>query len=183
MGKSSVLGMFGELGAFTISADTVVAGLLEEGPVLEKVREIFGPFVFDAKGRLIKDRVARIIFMDEKRRKALEGLLHPLVFERVEKALEGVDEKIAVVEIPLLYEGGYEKKFTRTITVYADYTTVLRRLEQEGITKEDILMRHCCQMPVQDKIRRSDFSINNNDSRDETLRQVREIYDSLLAGA
>jgi dephospho-CoA kinase len=183
MGKSTVLGMFGELGAHTISTDGIVAELLEEKAVLEKVREIFSGYVFDMNGNLLKDRVARVIFMDRHRKEALEALLHPLVFERMEEVLKAVGEKVVVVEIPLLFEGGYGKRFSKTVAVYADLGTVVERLGEKGVSRDDILMRHCCQMPVQEKVRCSDFAIDNNGSREDTARQVREVYDKLLGEA
>jgi dephospho-CoA kinase len=181
MGKSTVLEAFRELGAFTISSDRVVADILEEKPVLEEIRRIFGPWVFDLNGGLLKKRLARTIFMDNGLRAKLEGLLHPLVFENIDETLRGVREDMAVIEVPLIFEKGYEKRFTKTVTVYAEYTTVLKRLKEKGISREDILLRHVCQMPVVEKIKRSDFVIDNNGAMEETLGQVRGIYEKLAA--
>jgi dephospho-CoA kinase len=181
MGKSTVLGEFRRLGAFAISADEVVGELLEERPVLEGIGRILGRHVFDMEGRLMKDRVAKTIFTDTGLRRALEGYLHPMVFERIEAALSSAGAEVAVVEVPLLFEGGYQGRFDRTITVYADFTTVLARLRQKGISRDDILMRHCSQMPVQEKIRHADFSIDNNGAPEKTAEQAARIYHALLS--
>jgi dephospho-CoA kinase len=180
-GKTSVLEEFGGLGAFTINTDKIVAGLLEKTDVLEKVEGIFGSHVFDLEGRLLRKRVARIIFMDVGLRTAIEDLLHPMVFSEMEKTLKDVKENVVVVEAPVIFERGYQDRFDRIITVYADFTTVLKRLAQTGIPSEEVYLRHGCQMPASEKINRSDFSIDNNGTEEQTVQRVREIYLELSA--
>ena len=94
MGKSAALDAFRELGAAVINTDEVVAELLEEGPVLERVRAAFGDRVFMPDGRIDKKALADIIFSDAERKKTLEGILHPLVFDRVEARIREMGEKL-----------------------------------------------------------------------------------------
>lgn len=183
MGKSTVLEQFKTLGAFTLSADGVVAQLLEEPQILEQVRALVGNYVFDPEGRLVKARLARIVFMDRGIRQAMEALLHPLVFDHVNEALECANRPVAVVEVPLLFECGYQERFDKSIAVYADFTTIVKRMRDCGITRDDIMLRQSCQMAAQDKIRLSDYSIDNNGSEEQTRQQVSEVYHHLLATA
>lgn len=182
MGKTLVLEAFGELGAFTVNADYVVSELLEEKPVLEKLWQILGSKVFDKEGRLIKAKVSDMIFRDGNLRRAVEDILHPLVFETMEETLKRAKADIAVVEAPLLFERGYEWRFQKTVTVYTDESTALQRLESAGINSEDALGRLKSQMPVKEKIRRADFTIDNNGTVENTKRQVRDIYELLAGG-
>jgi len=191
MGKSAVLKIFRELGAFTMDADAIVAGLLQEQPVLDRVRGIFGDGVFDEKGRLLKGKVADIIFSDGEKKKALEALLHPLVFQRAEEMIEetrqkiqdvvgkGADAGVVVMEAPLLFEGGYEGRFDKTVTVYSEETSAIDRLEREGVARKDAAARIRSQLPIQEKIRRSDFIIENNGTLEELRRRVRSVYEAL----
>ncbi|MGD1076052.1 MAG: dephospho-CoA kinase, partial [Thermodesulfovibrionales bacterium] len=101
--------------------------------------------------------------------------------------VEGLDEKekdtgVVVIEIPLLFEKGYAGKFHRVITVFADSEISLQRLEKKGIRKEDAIKRLNAQMPIREKMGKSDFTIDNSRSLDETRIQVSNIYAMLLAG-
>jgi dephospho-CoA kinase len=180
MGKSFVLDTFEELGAFTVDADEVVHELLEEKPVLEKIRQLLGDEVFDGEGNLLKDKMADKIFAEETLRFELENLLHPLVFERIFAMLEEAKPSLAVVEASLIFERGYDKKFYKTITVYTDEETAIGRLEAEGIDRQAALDRLKWQLPIEEKKRLADFSINNSGSPEDTERKTKEIY-SIIA--
>ena len=182
MGKSAVLAMFGKLGAHTIDADEVVGSLLKEQKVLDKIRDILGAGVFDPEGGLDRKKVADAIFKDAALRASLENLLHPLVFEGIDAVIpqrEGEDA-IMVVEIPLLFEKGYEKRFNRTITVFTDEATALARLEKKGIGRPEALQRLRAQIPIRDKIGKSDFVIDNNGAPEDVISCVKRIYEKLL---
>jgi dephospho-CoA kinase len=182
MGKSAVLTMFGKLGAHTIDADKVVGSLLEEQKVLDKIRDILGAEVFDPEGGLDRKKVADAIFKDAALKASLENLLHPLVFDGIDAAIaqrEGEDA-IIVVEIPLLFERGYEKKFNRTITVFTDESTALARLEKKGIGRPEAMQRLRAQIPIHDKIGKSDFVIDNNGPPEDAMSGVKRIYEKLL---
>jgi dephospho-CoA kinase len=186
MGKSTVLRMFRDLGAITLDADQVVDMLLKDETVLRRVRDIFGEGVFLKDGNVDRSRLANVIFKDKEKRDSLEGILHPLVFEKIESFLaktgEGeIEEKIVVVEIPLLFEKGYTQRFSRKITVYTDEETAIGRLGERGIARDKAMSRLEVQMPVGEKIRLADFTIDNSGTLQETERQVSEIYDKLLA--
>jgi len=182
MGKSTVLKMFGALGAITYDADELVASLLREEEVLKKIRGLFGERVFRGDGSLDKKKVADIIFSDEISRRSLEDILHPLVFEKIKLLLEQEGEKgrIAVIETPLLFERNYEEQFQRIITVTAKQEKALERLEKSGATREAALQRIHSQLPVEEKISRSDYTIHNNGTKEETALQVKNIYKKLL---
>jgi len=180
MGKSTVLPMFRRLGAYTIDADEIVGSLLEEEAVVGKIREMFGSDVFNPDGILNRRKVGDIIFADDTRRASLENILHPFVFERMHSAIEKREEDIIVVEIPLLFERGYEDRVDRTITVYTEVEEAINRLGKKGVARHEAMQRLKAQMPVREKIGRSDFAISNSGSIEETEAQVELIYRRLL---
>ncbi len=185
MGKSTVLEMFRELGADTIDADEIVDGLLKDEHVLDNIRRAFGDNVFLKDGRLDRAYIASLIFSDKKMRDTLEGLIHPLVFDRIEHLLKKIreketEEKVVVIEIPLMFETGRNGQFHKTVTVHADEGVALRRLKEKGVSPDDAQSRMRTQMTIDEKIRRSDFAIDNSGDRDETKSQVRKIYNRLL---
>jgi dephospho-CoA kinase len=185
MGKSTVLGMFGKLGAVNVGADGIVDTLLNDAAVLERIGRVLGKSVFSADGRLDRAMVASVIFQNKGKKDDVEEILHPLVFEKIEELLDGFERsetegRIVIIEIPLLFEKEYTGRFHRTITVYTDEETALRRLEEKGVTRDMAALRLAAQMPVQEKIRRADFTIDNSGAREHTAERVRVLYNRLM---
>lgn len=182
MGKSTVLSMFKNLGVVTFDSDKIVDSLLSENMVIEKVRELMGEMVFDKKGNLDKKRVADLIFKNDTLKNLLENILHPLVFERIDNFTKTINNKdtVVIVEVPLLFERGYEGRFDRTVTVFTDERTALHRLEKASISKDEAMQRLRSQLPIKVKTEKSDYVINNNNTIKETMEQVASIYAKLL---
>ena len=185
MGKSTVLPMFRKFGVITVDADKIVESLLEEKSVLGKIRELLGERVFDKNGSLIKKEITSLIFKNNALRHSLEDILHPLVFERVKDFLEKMNgkHKVVMIEVPLLFERGYEDRFERTITVHTKEEIALNRLEKDGVNREEAILRLKAQLPIEEKIKRADYVIDNNGTSKETMEQVEIIYNKLLKEA
>jgi dephospho-CoA kinase len=181
MGKSYVLSLFRRLGAVTLDSDRIVGALLAEKEVIEKVRDLLGNGVVRPDGRLDKKAVAERIFSDELKRRRLEALLHPLVFEKIGDFISRMKDKnrILIVEVPLLFEGGYQNDFQKTITVHTTEEKALERLTRSGVPREEAMVRLAVQLPVGEKISLSDYSIDNNGTEEETIQQVETVYNSL----
>jgi dephospho-CoA kinase len=182
MGKSTVLSMFRKLGAATVDTDEIVESLLTEKEVLLKVRKLLGNKVYDKNGNLSKKKIAEIVFKNASLRHSLEDILHPLVFKRIKTFTDKINntEKILIIAVPLVYERGYEDRFDRTIVVYTGEEVAITRLKKNGIPKKDTLLRLKAQLPIEEKIMRADFLINNDGSLKETVTRVKKIYKKLL---
>ena len=182
MGKSVVLSQFDKLGAITLDSDKIVASLLSEAEVIEKIKGIFGSKVFDEDGNLMKKKIADLIFKNDILKSSLEDLLHPLVFEKIEGFLKTIrnHHAVVVIEVPLLFERGYEGKFKRIVTVFTNEKTALHRLEKIGVSRDDAMQRLCSQLPVDVKMKKSDFAIDNNGTLEETMKQITATYEELL---
>lgn len=182
MGKSTVLQMFKKFSVITIDADKIVESLLKEKSVLEKIRKLLGDRVFNKNGSLNKNKIVDLVFNNNALRHSLEDILHPLVFERVKDFLAKMngENKVAMIEVPLLYERGYEDRFDRTITIYTKEEVALNRLERDGVNREEAILRLKAQLPIEEKIKRADYVIDNNGTTEETMKQVEIIYNKLL---
>ena len=177
-GKSTVLGIFRRFGAFCINADSIVAELLEDKDVLERIRKTAGSEVFDGSG-LSKKKLANIIFTDKAVREAVEGIIHPVVIARIDGELSRSDAAVGIIEVPLLYEKSYEGAFDKVIAVYTDERTALSRLENSGVSRESAKQRLAAQMPIGQKMKRADYVIDNQGNLEETRKQAWRIYKEL----
>jgi len=185
MGKSIVLSQFEKLGAVTLDSDKIVESLLSEADVFERIKGLLGNKVFDEDGNLMKKKVADLIFKNDILKSSLEDLLHPLVFEKIEGLLKTTANRhaVVVIEVPLLFERGYEGRFKMTVTVFTNEKTALHRLEKSGVSRDDAMQRLRSQLPMEVKTIKSDFTIDNNGTLEETMTQVTATYKKMLEEA
>ncbi|MCI0469648.1 MAG: dephospho-CoA kinase [Nitrospirae bacterium] len=185
MGKSAVADLFRQLGAVGINTDDIVSELLKETDVILKIKNLFGDRVMQADSindSINKKTLAEIVFNNPNLRVALEDILHPRVFKRVEEAIDRIgrdSSAVVIVEAPLIFERGYQDRFDRIITVFAPVDTAIRRLMKKGISGDEARKRIKSQLPIETKIKKSDFSIDNSGDLGDTMAQVKEIF-SLL---
>jgi len=185
MGKSTVLSMFAKLGVDTVDADRIVDSLLKKKEILKKIKQLLGAKVFNKNGSLNKKKVADIVFKNNSLRHSLEDILHPLVFKKIKEFSNKIDtkDKILIVAAPLIFERGYEERFDRTIVVYTREDATLNRLKKNGIPREEVLLRLKAQLPIEEKMRKADFIIDNNGTAEETMAEVEMIYKKLITEA
>jgi dephospho-CoA kinase len=112
--------MFAELGARTISADTLVHALYERADVKPVLRERFGDGIFDSDGGTDRRALARLVADDENGLGALEALVHPHVMQELRVFVTGGPPgSVNVCEVPLLFEGGLQGIFDLVVTIEA----------------------------------------------------------------
>ncbi len=184
-GKSTVCGMFRGLGASIIDADVLAREVLEPGrPAYFETIHIFGKRVAGSDGRIDRKALADIVFRDPAKRKLLEGIVHPRVFEeeaRLAAATEAADPAAVVFfDAALLIETGAHSRMDRVVLVWCRPETQLDRLVKKcGLSSEDALLRINAQMPLDEKKRYATHIIDNDGSVEETERQVRKLYGEL----
>jgi len=187
-GKTTVLKLFKNSGAYTIDADKLVHQILKKPSTIKKLAAIIGKGILierTAKTFINKKRMADIIFNDVQKRKSVEKLIHPEVMKAAKdfktKILAKKSDAIIVFEVPLLLEAGYEKIFDKIIVVYCSKAKAVERLRKRGLSKEQALKRMNSQMSISRKKAYADFLINNNLSISNTKSQVKEIFNELKA--
>jgi dephospho-CoA kinase len=181
-GKSWVLRRLAAAGLPTIDADDLARGALEPGGgALRLVADRFGPGVVDAAtGAVNRPALARIVFADPAARAALEAIVHPIVYEAIERWFESrpPSTAAAVADIPLLFETGRERDFDLVIVTTCAEAEQVRRLKtRDGLSEADALARIGAQWPTHEKAARADVVIQTDGSQEETNRQV----DALIA--
>ena len=128
--------------------------------------------------------LAEWVFRDPHARVTLEDLLHPRVFHKVKEELSGIScegECIVIVEATVIFERGYQGQFDKIATVYAPEETALNRLKDKGITEAAARQRLGTQLPIEMKMRGSDFIVDNSRDTEGTKEQVRALYQELLS--
>jgi dephospho-CoA kinase len=176
-GKSEALRLLGELGAATLSTDAVVHELLEDDDNREALVARLGAEVAP-EGRLDRAKVAERVFGDDDARAWLEGLLWPRVAERVAAWRGEVgDGRVAVVEVPLLFESGMEAAFDSTIAVVADEAIRERRAEARG--HSGVAGRVGRQLTQRQKADRADFTVRNDGSLEELKQMLARVLATL----
>jgi dephospho-CoA kinase len=176
-GKSEALRLLGELGAATLSTDAVVHDLLEQDELRETLVARLGEEVAP-DGRLDRAKIAESVFSDEEARAWLESVLWPRVGERVAAWRAGLaDERIAVVEVPLLFESGMEQVFDKTIAVIADEAVREQRAGARGHAA--LAERTGRQLTQEEKAQKADFTVRNDGSLDELKQTLSRVIAKL----
>jgi dephospho-CoA kinase len=181
-GKSTVSSMLAELGAVIIDGDQLAREVVERGtPGLAAVVEAFGPEVLTPAGDLDRPRLGQIVFADEAKRKVLEGIVHPLVFERYAEAETAAPEDAIVVhDIPLLAESGRADTFDAVIVVETPAEVQIERmLRDRGWTREDAEARIGAQATPEQRRAIATHLIVNDGSREQLRARVEEVYRDL----
>jgi len=116
------------------------------------------------------------VFADPAARKDLETIVHPAVYRAIEAGLRGFElvgqYSFAVVDVPLLYETGAEKKFDRVIVTSCSPERQLARLRERGMSEAEARQRVAAQWPTAEKASRADFVIITDGTFEDTDRQV-----------
>jgi dephospho-CoA kinase len=181
-GKSMVSGVLRDLGAVVIDADQLAREVVAEGtPGLDAVVAEFGPEVLGADGELDRPAVARLVFSDEDARRRLEGIVHPLVFERiVELEAAAPRDTVVVHDIPLLAESGRAGTFDAVIVVDAPSEVQVERMVRDrGWSEAEARARIAAQASRQDRLAIATHVIDNTGTLEDLRDRVAEVFEEL----
>jgi dephospho-CoA kinase len=182
-GKSVALAALARLGASGLSTDEVVHQLYDAPKVRDAVIARFGPDLAET-GSIDRAKLAQRAFATPEDRAWLEGLLWPLVDERMAAWREQVEReapasRAAVVEVPLLFEAGVEHMFDATIAVIADEAVRERRAASRGYRALD--ERSARQLTQQEKAARATYVVVNDGTLDDLQDKLSTVLEMLHA--
>ena len=130
-------------------------------------------------------RLASIVFADSEARRDLEAIVHPGVYRGITAGLRAFEligeSRLAVVDVPLLYESGHAGDFDHVIVTDCPEEVQLMRLRERGVADVEARQRIGAQWPNKEKAARATFVIHTGGTFQETDRQVDEVL-SLLSG-
>ena len=180
MGKTTTARFFAEAGVPVHDADATVHRLYEGAAV--KAIEVAFPGT-TADGKVDRVKLAARVLDDAAALKRLETIIHPLVQEAERRMLaeaEARGEKIAVLDIPLLFETGGDRRVDAVVVVSAPSDVQRTRvLERPGMTTARLEAILAKQMPDEEKRRRADFVVDTSQGFDAARAQVRAILDAV----
>ncbi|MFN6982933.1 MAG: dephospho-CoA kinase [Brevundimonas sp.] len=183
MGKSTTTAMFADLGALVWNADDAVHQLYAPGgAAVEPVGAAFPGVIMN--GAVDRTRLAEALGRDETAFRRLEAIVHPLVAQGRAADLEAAraaGTKLAVLDIPLLFETGGDAQVDAVVVVTADPAIQAQRvLARPGMTRdrfEAILAR---QLPDAEKRARADFVIDTGRGLEDARAEVAAVVETVL---
>jgi dephospho-CoA kinase len=184
-GKTLVASFFKDLGAFALDADLICRKLVEPGQTAwREISDAFGKDIFTASGNLDRKKLAEIVFGNSEKKRTLEDILHPKVFELERLEYEAIRREhpnaVVIVDAALLIESGNYKKMDKVIVVTSDEKDRINRvLARSDLNEDEVTARIKNQMPSEEKVRYADFVLENSSDKDNLRSKVKPIHEKL----
>ena len=180
-GKSTVSRWLAEMGAMVIDADAIARQLAEKGgAIYQAYLEHFGSGILTDEGELDRRAVAEQVFLNPRERSWMDRATHPLIKAEVMGQLgEALKAQVplVVLDVPLLFEAGWESMADETWLVYVSPEEQLLRLCcRDGCTEEEGRRRIGAQMPLEEKLALADVAIDNGGSQSETKKIIKALW-------
>jgi dephospho-CoA kinase len=188
-GKSEVTRRFADLGATVIDADALAREVVDVGtPGLAAVVAEFGEQMLAPDGSLDRDKLAALVFGDDGARQRLNGIVHPLVGERVMQLMVDAQEHnpdgVVINDVPLIVEAGVAERYDVIVVVDTPEQTQLDRLTGvRGMAEADAKARMSKQASRDERLAIADHVITNDGDLDALQRQVEAVWAQLSGRA
>lgn len=175
-GKSSVIQLLKQENYQVLDCDEIAHDCLNIGETAyQEVLKAFPKTILNKDGSISRKVLAEIVFKDEEARRCLESIVHPQVLKKLMLAKAQCEEFFLFVEVPLLYECGWEQYFDEVWVVASEEAAILERLRvKRGMSLEQIRERLENQIPLSEKIKRADFVLMNDEGLTQLLVQIQE---------
>lgn len=184
-GKSTVSNAIKSLGIDVIDGDQIAREVVEPGTRGHKaILAHFGSEVFDADGKLNREKLGKIIFCDASRRKVLNAITHPEIYKCIAwKCFLSLlnRRRFVLLDLPLLYESGTMVRFLDAVIVSkcSPGQQLDRLMARNGFSEEEALTRITSQIDLEEKCHRANYVIDNSGTFDETELQVKLLVDRI----
>lgn len=178
-GKSTVSRMLRTHDIPVVDADEIAKEVVKPGSAgLKSVIQEFGPEFLTAEGALDRRKLGQKVFGHPELLHKLEAITHPLIREetrRRRRLHEDMGHKLAIYDIPLLFETRAKDQFDGVIVVSCTKEQQKERLRRQSWSEDEIEMRIASQIPIQFKEQQADFVLHNNRDEQHLLREVERL--------
>jgi dephospho-CoA kinase len=178
-GKSTAAGILKTLGFEIIDADSISHEVLNQQH--QEVSVLFGENIV-SEGVVDRKALGAIVFSDASKRKALEHLLHPLIYRQIENEAIALDTKgeVYLIDIPLFFETN-RYPVEKSIVVYTPQKIQIKRLMQRDNTSTDSAQKRIAtQIPIEEKVKKASYVIDNSGTLSELERECKRVKDEIL---
>lgn len=184
-GKSEAAQYLESLGAAHLDADAISHALTAPGgAALEDIRRVFGDGAFLPDGTLDRASLGRLVFTSEPARRALEGILHPLVQREMLRGMDAAaadGAKVVILDVPLLFETGMDALCDETWALYVGREKQISRVvTRDGLTREQAEARVDSQMPADERNARATHAVNTDQPIERTRAELSQLYHAAL---
>ena len=184
-GKSESARYLCSLGAKHIDADAISRSLTAEGgSALPELRRIFGDEIFNGDGSLNRRALGELVFHDVASKRALEGVIHPLVQRQAMDeiaAASAAGVPVTVLDVPLLFETGMDVLCDETWTMSVPTEVQIQRVRvRDGLSTEQAQARIANQLPMAERNARANKVINSDRPMEKTQAELNQLYMQLL---
>ena len=184
-GKSEAAKYLCSLGAKHIDADAISRSLTAEGgSALPELRRIFGDGIFNGDGSLNRRALGELVFHDVASKRALEGVIHPLVQRQAMDeiaAASAAGVPVTVLDVPLLFETGMDVLCDETWTMSVPPEVQIQRVQaRDGLSAEQAQARIASQLPMAERNARANRVINSDRPVERTQAELNQLYMQLL---
>lgn len=177
-GKTTFLGLLKEMGFLTFSCDEVIKQLYKDPEITKKVRELFG-----LGSELDRIKILEAIVSDPDLKKRLEELFHPKVKDQMFKFFKEAEEKgekVIFVEVPLLFECGWEKYFDEVWVITCSKTTQEKRIRERFPYFSLMMKLRDLQIPLEEKEKRAHRVFSSDSSIEELKEELKTCLKEFL---
>ncbi|MGE5559251.1 MAG: dephospho-CoA kinase [Bacillota bacterium] len=180
-GKSTVAEIWNKLGVPVVSADKIAREVIEpSGSAREDFLRTFKGNYVKNDGSVDRAALGAHVFSHPVALKKLEGIVHPAVKKEVDRRLEDLAAggfRAVLVEVPLLFETGWNKHFDLSVVVYATEKMQLDRImRRDRLISGEAIKRIRLQMPMDEKMRLADYCIDNSGDLSGLEGRVRDAW-------
>lgn len=181
-GKSQSSKVFKKLGCYIIDADKLSKDLtVKDGKCLKDIIGTFGTEVLNDDGSLNRKKLGSIVFNDKQAKIELERIIHPHIIRKtneiIAKKYKSTD---IIVDAPLLFEVGLDRICDKVVVIYAQYHLQIKRfMKRDKISKSEAEKRIALQMPIEDKMKLADITIDNSSTIAELNKNIKAVYKEL----
>ncbi len=176
--------------AYIIEADAIVHDLLKNhNQTIKKIIDMFGEDILSKNKEIDRKKLGRIVFSNHTAKKRLEKILHPLVIKTIYKWREVLMKgsknaekiRLAIAIIPLAFEVKYAGDWDSIVCVAAPRKLQIERLvKKRNFSKKDAISRVNSQLPIEEKMRLSDYVIINTGDKNILKQQVNKLITTLI---
>lgn len=182
-GKSTASEYLRKQGFSIIDADRISREIVEPGTLLLKeLEKNFGSGIIKDDGTLDRKALAAIVFSDKEKKSRLDDLMHGHILDEIERKIsesQSGEGRGIIVDAPLLFETGLEKKCDQVWLITADEKLrILRVCERDGMDPEEVRARIQNQMADEEKKERAHRIVDNSGSKEALLAQLAELIEA-----